>query len=99
MPVKLSYEASSEGQGGRNRLRRLASFGRYGADVCESSEVRYSQVLTPEQSRKNCSLLASSLSSFYSWLSKQAGHKVNFGSTSTERKGRVSAKQQVCMTV
>ena len=96
MPVNLSCEASSETSSGIRRLRQLASFGRYGADVLPSADVhRTSSSSVAQKKSKDPSLLASSLSSFYSWLSKQAGHKVSFGSAPATTKGRVSARNQV----
>jgi len=77
------------------RLRQLANFGRYGADVLPSADVhRKPSSSVAQKKSKDPSLLASSLSSFYSWLSKQAGHKVNFGNAPAT-KGRVSARNQV----
>jgi len=96
MPVNLSCEASSETSSGIRRLRQLASFGRYGADVLPSADVhRESSSSVARKKSKDPSLLASSLSTFYSWLSKQAGHKVSFGSAPATTKGRVSARNQV----
>jgi len=96
MPVNLSCEASSETSSGIRRLRQLASFGRYGADVLPSADVhRTSSSSIAQKKSKDASLLASSLSSFYSWLSKQTGHKVSFGTTPATTKGRFSARKQV----
>lgn len=96
MPVSLSCEASSETSSGIRRLRQLASFGRYGADVLPSADVhRTSSSSVAQKESKDPSLLASSLSSFYSWLSKQTGHKVSLGGAPATTKGRISARNQV----
>ena len=96
MPVSLSCGASSETSSGIRRLRQLASFGRYGADVLPTADVhRTSSSSVAQKKLKDPSLLASSLSSFYSWLSKQTGHKVSFGTTPATTKGRFSARKQV----
>ena len=96
MPVNFSCEASSETSSSVRRLRQLASFGRYGADVLPSTDLhRTSSSSVPQKRSQDPSLLASSLSSFYSWLSKQTGHKVSFGSAPATTKGSVSARNQV----
>lgn len=97
MTVSLDYNPESGPQGGISRLRRLASFGRYGADVHPSARTACSQV--PDDRRqhnvKECSLLAASLSSFYGWVAKQTGSKVFLGEKSSRREQKLHVTQQV----
>lgn len=98
MPVGPSNDAPSASQDGIGRLRQLASFGRYGADVhTDADQLRSSHrsANADGQRPKDYSLLASSLSSFYSWLSKQAGHTINFQRNSQTVKGSCETRQQV----
>ena len=92
MPVRLGYEAGSEAQAGRNRLRKLASFGRYGADLHESAAMYCS---SKPVVRSTPGRLAASFLEFYGWLAKQAGHRVSFGSTSHVREPKLALKHQV----
>lgn len=97
MTVSLDYDPDSGPQGGISRLRRLASFGRYGADVHASARTACSQVLDDrrQDSVKECSLLAASLSSFYGWVAKQIGSKVVLGEKSSRRTQKLHVTQQV----
>ena len=97
MTVSLEYDPDSGPQGGINRLRRLASFGRYGADVHASARTpcSNSSVGRRQNTVKECSLLAASLSSFYGWVSKQTGSKVVLGETRNPREHKLHVTQQV----
>ena len=77
MPVSLDFDPASEPHSGLRRLRQLASFGRYGADLHPSVSLPAKPSSKPAHEGN---VLASSLSSFYGWLSRQAGHTVNFSS-------------------
>ena len=93
MPVRLTSDSARETQGGRSRLRQLASFGRYGADMQASANSSSSQLpAAAAPTFRDCGVLAASLSSFYGWVAKQADHKVNFGKKSRDR---LLTKQQV----
>lgn len=98
MTVSLDYDPDSSGpQGGISRLRRLASFGRYGADVHASARTACGQVPVNRRQHnvKECSLLAASLSSFYGWVAKQTGSKVVLGEKCSGREHKLHATQQV----
>ena len=77
MPVSLDIDPASEPHSGLRRLRQLASFGRYGADIHPSVSLPAKPSPRPAH---DGNVLASSLSSFYGWLSRQAGHTVRFSS-------------------
>lgn len=97
MPVSLEYEPDSGPQGGISRLRRLASFGRYGADVTASARTPCgkSSVGRRQKNFEECSLLAASLSSFYGWVAKQTGSKVVLGENKSKREQKLHVPQQV----
>ena len=98
MTVSLDYDPDSGPQGGISRLRRLASFGRYGADVHASARTARSQVTGDRRQLnvKECSLLAASLSSFYGWVAKQAGSKAVLGEKSSRREQKLHIAKEVC---
>lgn len=97
MTVSLEYDPDSGPQGGISRLRRLASFGRYGADVHASARTACSQVSGERRQHraKECSLLAASLSSFYGWVAKQTGSKAVLGEKSSRREQKLHVTKQV----
>ena len=98
MTVSLECDSNSGPQGGISRLRRLASFGRYGADVHASARTPCSNnsVGRRHNNVKECSLLAASLSSFYGWVAKQTGSKVLLGENRNKREQKLHMTQQVC---
>ena len=97
MTVSLEYDLDSDPQGGISRLRRLASFGRYGADVQASARTPCSNTSVGRRRNKvkECSLLAASLSSFYRWVGKQTGSRVVLGDNSSKREKKLHVTQQV----
>lgn len=97
MTVSLDYDPDSDSQGGVGRLRRLASFGRYGADVHASAR-RSCTTVSAGQRKKDTteySLLAASLSSFYGWVAKQTGSRVVLGQSNSKREQRLHVTQRV----
>ncbi|KAL3138120.1 hypothetical protein ABBQ38_005350 [Trebouxia sp. C0009 RCD-2024] len=96
MTVSLDYDPESHSQGGISRLRRLASFGRYGADVHASAR-RSCSAVSADQSKNNTtdySLLAASLSSFYGWVAKQTGNRVVLGDSNIKREQKLHVTQR-----
>lgn len=97
MTVSLNYDPASDAPSGISRLRRLASFGRYGADVHGAARTTCSTKPSGKDQRgkEDCSLLAASLSSFYGWLAKQTGSKAVLGHQASNHKHRLQAQKQV----
>ena len=97
MTVSLDYDPASPAPSGISRLRRLASFGRYGADVHAAARTNCStKPSVKHRNRKeDCSVLAASLSSFYGWLVKQTGSKAILGHQVSNSKHRLQAQKQV----
>ena len=95
MTVSLEYDPTSQ-TGGISRLRRLASFGRYGADVHASARSDCNKKASSKRcDKKDISLLAASLSSFYGWSAKQSGCKATLGNKSNKLVHKLQAQKQV----
>ena len=95
MTVNLDYDPDSDCQGGISRLRRLASFGRYGADLHASARRSCNNASAGRRNNDtlDCSMLSASLSSFYGWVAKQTGSRVMFGNNSDKRKHNLHVTQ------
>ena len=95
--VSLEYDPDSGPEGGISRLRRLASFGRYGADLHASARTPCSNTSVGRRQNKvkECSLLAASLSSFYGWVAKQTGSKVVLSENRNKCEQKLHLTQQV----
>ena len=99
MTVSLEYDPDSPSQGGISRLRRLASFGRYGAEVHASARRSSSSVSVHQHKNttEEYSLLAASLSSFYGWVAKQTGNRVVLGESHSKREQKLHVTQRVSL--
>ena len=94
--LSCQHTMTVQGPDGMTRLQQLVNFGRYGADYKHNNSQDAEVTMSSSRSRlSNFRQIASSLSGFYSWVSRQAGHKVTLPKRDVRRAAALTTKQKV----